>query len=998
MKCLCGLLYRTMEIVPFNNHNVFSEDINRKSQFHQLFDSVHDFKNKFGICYDSILFKKDKSCSYEKLCFSFLSNFCFDLYENNEKMVAFLNDFANLSTASGQLPLKYNSGQLEEIFARNAEQGKSIKVFVSSQITKTGDNSVEDYFANYKYKSGPEEGGLLHLLVDTQKSFFKQLETIKGHSFAYVLTRESVYDPAPKLYNPVSYQKIFGNKYFIENDNGQNRSYIVPGNYQIALSPITTNGSDKKARPQVTYKINHKTVSTDSKINTCVLNSSSKHPNCITQVNNNVNKEITDMNGNGALRFDCTDTRQLPNLNLQTFYSENLSKIKGFDIKQIKEICKLFSQKRLGDALQAYVVQYSHDPQNLEISCSRQLLEMNVDKNVKNFILVTIDQMLYALALNIGVPAIYDDGANLHCYNPSKQSIQGGSGKRKAKTSTVTIEPNIEMKDEPPPVRLFEVSEVTKFVQEEPYIFLTLLPFMFPKDTHDQLGSTNEKLTEMIGNVNVVLTSESTFAYLSKEINDNQTCKTLYCVNDDKFGEEIYNQIKDLNEGKKKYFIFINDNFYVRKEPNNSFFWKCYSKREYEIDNVLLNSVLGVRINLKVHELVSRSDMLVEELTHDEGDSIGKIKDDLQIYDPIENHIIEPSYIISKPRSSFMDEIKSEFYKGTKKALFKIFIVILFYFSVSFTYNKLFGQTGGGDNLPLSLKRIPRNLNNASYLTNMNKIYLYFLLHLFEYYEVNYSLDIELCELEFTNGKPVYSEMYHFLQYLIKHFDTIKETCCLFFLEPILLKTNVNLYIRLQHIKQTIMQDEFEDVSYAEWESIVREIVNMNPDTNSGVYNQTEAFIAGFNNSTDSFEEPYRYMSIVLKRNFETAFIDPIELPATPEASDVTVSTDAVPLPVPAALPPPAVTEQMPQPTNVYDPTNTPSSVFDGIRGTAKRVVNNFTRGFRMPTMFGGGGKHHRRNRTLRHRSRMSQEYTFNINSKGSNPLNVNLNLRDKPI
>jgi hypothetical protein len=93
--------------------------------------------------------------------------------------------------------------------------------------------------------------------------------------------------------------------------------------------------------------------------------------------------------------------------------------------------------------------------------------------------------------------------------------------------------------------------------------------------------------------------------------------------------------------------------------------------------------------------------------------------------------------------------------------------------------------------------------------------------------------------------------------------------------------------------------------------------------------------------------------------------------------------------------------------TNVYDVINpdlpASSRVATTERSTVQRLITNVNaisknliRGIRPPTSFSGGRAKSllgRRNRTLRHRSRMSQEYTFNINSKGSNPLNVNLNL-----
>jgi hypothetical protein len=202
----------------------------------------------------------------------------------------------------------------------------------------------------------------IYLIVDTQKALYECIKANKDETrFATVITRESVYDPASKV--DINQPGLWVNKFKPENvlieTNSAPRTYSgneIVGNFNIMLSPVNASAGNINIQFKISNKSDGKIVIDPTY---CKMNSSSKHPNCISFLNKKITSEIAQIR-------KIYKTPKITDIsNIIDFYTEGegfidylKSILRSDDIKKITKLCAYFTQKRLGDALQAEACLY----------------------------------------------------------------------------------------------------------------------------------------------------------------------------------------------------------------------------------------------------------------------------------------------------------------------------------------------------------------------------------------------------------------------------------------------------------------------------------------------------------------------------------------------------------------------------------------------------------------------------------------------------------------
>ena len=408
-------IFKDIVLDLFTNDDIYNKKVV------ELFDTLHDF-GKYGICYDVVNYNRNSDKSYlDRLAFYYLDRFSFNL--DNKTIPAY---FSNLSWSTGTYPSKLSIKELENYFTLNAiskkiNKGMNTVYYLHDCLSKTKDieskKLISKNIINAFQEKGWLENGKLNVIIDTSKSMGDYIETNDEHSYAYVLTQESINDPSCKL-SPFDENKIkakYGeNSYFYEspNDNdiriyrGTNNTIKknyetefvekkiiydeIEGIYDVILKGFDKDDNNKDIYSNVEF--NYENIKDEIH---CKLNSQKNHDNCITQIKNKIRKleqNVTELN-NPQILSDRNN-----------FYSQMGNSINMNENN--KKYIQYFSQKRSGDALQAKIANIINRGKTV-LKCKKINGE---NQDITKLILITIDRMLFTYAILNDIPAILDGG------------------------------------------------------------------------------------------------------------------------------------------------------------------------------------------------------------------------------------------------------------------------------------------------------------------------------------------------------------------------------------------------------------------------------------------------------------------------------------------------------------------------------------------------------------------------------------------------------------
>jgi hypothetical protein len=386
-----------------------------------LFDTLHDF-GKYSTCYDTLSGGRGETitANYKilRMRFSALSKMVFGIGSDRLS-----RGYGSLRTPAQVYTSALTAKTLEADFLEYAKQYRTNSgTFISSNrgtdygsiMTKLKDN-------------GYGTSGKVCLLVDTQKMLYKWSDF--SNNCIVAILRESVYDAAGKLLIDDKTGKnvhvetgrlrlVNGNFTTLPNntytytDNDDSNDFV--GNIQVALGSISDINN---------YNITARIGATPIPI-LVQGNSGAKHPNSILMLNKNID---------GAANATCATTVGTlinPNMGGPTspyigyVNNDKNSAVDGTGCPSFANNNANFTQKRTGDGNQACICK--------RINTGKvQITARNKDDKtitIQKIVLVTIDRMLYAIALLLNIPVIYEHPTEGAAYIPNDDTdhLMGG--------------------------------------------------------------------------------------------------------------------------------------------------------------------------------------------------------------------------------------------------------------------------------------------------------------------------------------------------------------------------------------------------------------------------------------------------------------------------------------------------------------------------------------------------------------------------------------------
>ena len=409
-----------------------------------LFDTSHDF-GKYSICYDTLsaLNRTDtnrNNYTNQRMAFSALSKIAFGIGSD-----ALSRKYGSLRTPAQYYSSALQAKDLENsfmVYAENYRTGRSDGTIIS-RTTGGYENDTSYYDAVHaalsaNYSNDIDGNALVPLLVDTQKKIYK-CENFTTQ-FMVPILRESVYDAAPKLkiddatgknvyyetarkVNTTVFPTDLSTDFYNYSEDLQLNGVFV-GNIPVSLGPILLDG-DKK------YKI-------DVKINDgtpfqVTGNAGAKHKNSITVLKREIdNNQKTPCKKIGDSMYGVSQ-----GTDPYTGYvaSDKNTKKAENGCEKFNNNNNNFTQKRTGDGNQASICKLVNSGEvEVDVSNTNTVTPNTITK----LVLVTIDRMLYAVALMLNIPVIFEHHRteSMKCYIPNPLVNRGG-------TSIKSNNPNI---------------------------------------------------------------------------------------------------------------------------------------------------------------------------------------------------------------------------------------------------------------------------------------------------------------------------------------------------------------------------------------------------------------------------------------------------------------------------------------------------------------------------------------------------------------------------
>ena len=747
-------------------------------KLHCLFDTLHDF-GKFSTSYDTLCNIRDNPSNHNisKMIFSLLAKHCFKISNDN-----FSKDFSNLTTSVGGLTSNLTAKDLENFFLKYAlaQAGQNVSKSISTNLNDaTGYQRIRKSFDDYIDKNT----GCINLFVDTQKNVYKCIMNrgfISTNNIAVVMTRESIYDAAPKLDSkqPLSFQ-FLGNNFFIESGQEERTYSESESDITIKLSGIKPGKADRNAVDFTLTKTSSGSIENKSSklsITDCLLNSSSNHPNCITYVNKKINEFMKN-----SILINNLDLTELSSFYTKNNYNKNINTADNF-ANSMNGIILEFTKKRFGDFKQLELVQGVNN-NSINLECNRWNTDNNGSFNktavpITKLILVTIDRMLFARCILKGVPAILDFGTNMYFYNPQKDlsAITGGN-------ISNTIPKSLSFKYEYPKVTkggaldFVDTADLTNMVEtlmENPSLFFDFFPFIVT-NTH---ANTKEALMTKYDSV-IAMSNDK--EYLKTYVQCEKPYLSYY---HDNSIIQCYDETKKKSKNSKKKksdfteqvnFFYFADDFYCKYDNENRTI--IYGEAEYVVTPEIIEG-------------------MIQGYNH---------KDNVVLNFFLENGLIKDEELpVTKSYNMY----------------FLSFGAIIFILSILYH---------------LGIIKIPffhGGFDKKKLLKVANSITIYSYLWVFKLYEMRICTDIEQLKIDYDDCNignsytdyyvPTHKRLYILFDKLIKYDEKDekdeKDEIYIGLLEKYLFENDYELYYRIQEIKRCVLGDSNYNIDFAEFD------------------------------------------------------------------------------------------------------------------------------------------------------------------------------------
>ncbi len=434
-------------------------DIDFKSpEERALHDSIHDFKTLISDVLHYI--RTTGNISLHRTAFTFLLKECFpsiqiqnpqrNIQHIAEKCGRYTSPKQRLSSCCGNLENEflnnniYNGQLVDNIYHYKQNKDNNGWTLNGFEIQENPLNDMAQKLKDANWGSEADLGEeKINLMVDTQKGFFKYLQKDETEKqWRYILTKESMFDPAGKLngkYEATYAKRIGPGNYYWEcsettPDNPREyNNNKVKGKYNIQLEKLdSSNWFDDKRRPQIKYTFKNPQDNSLETSGEITMNTSSKHSNSIGQVKKQINKKQKEINihpyqhGNTGVDglyhsiFDEYDT------DVVTPYKRYMN---GSDYEDLVSVyIRELSKKRYSDELMAEVCRYvlTNDIY-VETPDDSHSFYMNESNPL---VLLTIDRMLFVAGLEShkNIPCILDRSGKkgeYYLYIPTKDSSVG---------------------------------------------------------------------------------------------------------------------------------------------------------------------------------------------------------------------------------------------------------------------------------------------------------------------------------------------------------------------------------------------------------------------------------------------------------------------------------------------------------------------------------------------------------------------------------------------
>ena len=386
-----------------------------------LFDSIHDFKKT---CSDILFKARDGNVYLDKLFFSIL-RISFGL------SIDYSSAFSNFVSTFHKMykPSILPSKELESFFFINriVKRNEGFMIYNGiKQILKSKKSAkisviVKKIYHTFKQR----DGEAIQLIVDTQKKIFKLIKFAgNGMRFDFCLTAESINDPASKLYpkkkslltKKKSYvRKPFQENYYYEELQHPRTYEETAGLFKPTFSDLRIR-DDEKANVKISLQ-KRGAVSAVETYSESIINTGRKHSNSISKIKKQMRGITKSIHYEKKIKTTVNDYLNNDNNDkldkLNYLYNQETAFVK-------EDIVRLFTQKRFGDQLQAEVCRFAiNNPDEIRlIKYENGFTNAGESKNLHNPVLVTIDRMLFAYAILINIPAIFDSGDTIITYKP----------------------------------------------------------------------------------------------------------------------------------------------------------------------------------------------------------------------------------------------------------------------------------------------------------------------------------------------------------------------------------------------------------------------------------------------------------------------------------------------------------------------------------------------------------------------------------------------------
>ena len=406
----------TLITTTFGANGVNQITTNQLLQLAALFDTLHDF-GKYSTCYDTLSGGRSETvmANYKilRMRFSALSRLVFGIGSD-----ILSRRYGSLRTPAQVYTSALTARTLEADFLEYAKQYRTTSntgIFITNIKGNDYGTIMEKLRENGYGLNGTS--GKVCLLVDTQKMLYKW-SGFSDNCIVAIL-RESVYDAAGKLLIDdktsknvhVETGRLVNGISIVDYTYSSADSDDFVGNIEVSLGPIAANDNYKS------YNIRATIAGTTIPVQG---NSGAKHPNSILMLNKNIdgNADCDTRVGNVFITQNTNNVNKPYNNYVESPKNNvGVGGCSSFTTNNAN-----FTQKRTGDGNQACICK--------RINTGRvQITAINKDKTpitIRKIVLVTIDRMLYAIALLLNIPVIYehpDDGA---AYIPNDDNFMGG--------------------------------------------------------------------------------------------------------------------------------------------------------------------------------------------------------------------------------------------------------------------------------------------------------------------------------------------------------------------------------------------------------------------------------------------------------------------------------------------------------------------------------------------------------------------------------------------